>query len=199
MKLQGGDSAIIVESGNVQMGDALAEHARIAILQSAGKYFDRLNRATVHFSREGHGYRCSIQMQMGGLTGASAHAQHKDIYRAFDQAHQRVAKQLRRAKRELRDDKPDGPIKTMLLLDGLKELKRVRDHADESQARPGVQHPPAFVPLMDRLLDGERKASLLFIVEDVARELWVPYATALGWVIEFVNEKLDAALAAGDG
>jgi ribosomal subunit interface protein len=160
MKLQSGDSAIIVESGNVQMGDALAEHARIAILQSAGKYLDRLNRATVHFSREGHGYRCSIQMQMGGLTGASAHAQHKDIYRAFDQAHQRVAKQLRRAKRELRDDKPDGPIKTMLLLDGLEELERVRDHADESQARPGVQRPPAFVPLMERLLDDEREASL---------------------------------------
>jgi ribosomal subunit interface protein len=198
MKLQSGDSAIIVESGNVQMGDALAEHARIAILQSAGKYFDRLNRATVHFSREGHGYRCSIQMQMGGLTGASAHAQHKDIYRAFDQAHQRVAKQLRRAKRELWDDKPDGPVKTMLLLDGLKELKRVRD-ADESQARPGVQRPPAFVPLMERLLDDEREASLLFIVEDVARELRVPYATALGWVIEFVDEKLDPALAAGDG
>ena len=37
MKLQGVDSAIIVESGNVQMGDALAEHARTAILQSAGK------------------------------------------------------------------------------------------------------------------------------------------------------------------
>jgi ribosomal subunit interface protein len=181
------------------MGDALAEHARIAILQSAGKYLDRLNRATVHFSREGHGYRCSIQMQMGGLTGASAHAQHEDIYRAFDQAHQRVAKQLRRAKRELRNDKPDGPIKTMLLLDGLEELERVRDLADESQARPGVQRPPAFVPLMERLLDDEREASLLFIVEDVARELRVPYATALGWVIEFVDEKLDPALAGGDG
>jgi hypothetical protein len=97
------------------------------------------------------------------------------------------------------DDKPDGPIKTMLLLDGLEELERVRDHADESQARPGVQRPPAFVPLMERLLDDEREASLLFIVEDVARELRVPYATALGWVIEFVDEKLDPALAGGDG
>ena len=52
---------------------------------------------------------------------------------------------------------------------------------------------------MERLLDDEREASLLFIVEDVARELRVPYATALGWVIEFVDEKLDPALAAGDG
>jgi ribosomal subunit interface protein len=199
MKLQGVDSAIIVESGNVQMGDALAEHARTAILQSAGQYFGRLHRAIVHFSREGYGYRCSIQMQMGGLTAASAQAQHKDIYRAFDQAHERVAKQLRRSKRELRDDKPDGPNKTMLLLDGLKELKRVRDHAHEPQPRPGVQHPPAFVPLMERLLDGEREASLLFVVEDVARELRVPYATALGWVIEFFDEKLDPALAVGHG
>ena len=93
MKLQGVNSAIIVESGNVQMGDALAEHAR-TILQSAGKYFGRLHRVTVHFSREGFGYRCSIKMQMGGLTAASTQAQHKDIYRAFNHAHERVAKQL---------------------------------------------------------------------------------------------------------
>src|SRR3954452_6895704 len=105
MKLQSVDSPIIIQSGNVELGDALIDHARRAILRRAGKYFGRLNRATVHFTRDGIGYRCSAQVQMGGLNSASAEAQHKDIYRAFDQALEKASKQLRRTKREVREDK----------------------------------------------------------------------------------------------
>jgi ribosomal subunit interface protein len=191
MKLQNVDSPIIVQSGNVEIGEALTEHARGAILRSASKYFGRLNRATVHFSRDGIGYRCSVQVQMGGLGAASGEARHKDIYRAFDQAHERVSKQLRRAKRELREDKPGGLSKDRLLSEGLGELRRVRDERSRQPQNGRSQPPgPAFNAYIERLLDGEREPSLLFVVEDVARELNVPYATALDWVIEYVDEKL---------
>ncbi len=71
----------------------------------AGKYFGRLNVASAHFSREGSGYRCSVNMQMGALRMMSAEAQNHDIYLAFNAALEKVVKQLRRAKRELREDK----------------------------------------------------------------------------------------------
>jgi ribosomal subunit interface protein len=86
MKLQSVDTPISARSSTVELGEALTEHARQGILRSANKYFGRLNRASVHFSRDGIGYRCSAQVQMGGLKIASGEGQHKDIYRAYDQA-----------------------------------------------------------------------------------------------------------------
>jgi hypothetical protein len=43
---------------------------------------------------------------------------------------------------------------------------------------------------MERLFDGERDISFLLAVEDVGRDLRVPFATALDWVIEYVDKKL---------
>ena len=106
MKLESVDRDITIQSANVHLGDGLPSHARESILRVAGKYFGRLNTASVHFSKEGISYRCSVNMQMGGLPMKSAEAQDKDIYLAFDAALAKVAKQLRRTKRELRDDKP---------------------------------------------------------------------------------------------
>jgi hypothetical protein len=89
----------------------------------------------------------------------------------------------------LREDKPDGLGKEMLLQEGLIELRRMREQrASKRDRRP--QPGPAFEAYMDRLLDGERDISLLFAVEDVGRDLRVPFATALDWVIEYIDRKL---------
>jgi len=105
MKLQTVDKDITVQSSNVDLGGSLPEHARESILRVASKYFGRLNTASVHFNREGITYRCSVNMQMGALPMASGEAQNKDIYQAFNAALDKVAKQLRRTKREKREDK----------------------------------------------------------------------------------------------
>src|SRR4051812_42049174 len=63
MKLKSVDRSISVQSSNVDLGAALPEHARQAILRVAGKYFGRLHAAAVHFSREGRTYRCTVNMQ----------------------------------------------------------------------------------------------------------------------------------------
>ncbi len=109
MKLESVDKAITVQSSNIELGDGLRRHAEESILRTAGKYFGRLNTATVHFTKEGLGCRCSVNMQMGALKMMSAEAVDKDIRRAFDTALDKVAKQLRRLKRELRDDKAGSP------------------------------------------------------------------------------------------
>lgn len=119
MKLHRVDKAIAVQSSNVHLGDGLPEHARESIRRVAGKYFGRLNAAAAHFTREGITYRCTINMQMGGLPMKSAEACDKAIYAAFNAALNKVAKQLRRAKRELREDQPVRVDKDVTIRTGL--------------------------------------------------------------------------------
>jgi ribosomal subunit interface protein len=115
MKLTRVDRTILVQSSNVDLGDVLPHYARSCILQVAGKYFGRLNAAAVHVSREGPMYRCTVTMQMGALRTMSGEALHKDCYTAFRMALEKVAKQLRRTKRERRDDKAKRLDKGMIL------------------------------------------------------------------------------------
>ena len=133
MRLESVDKAITVQSSDVHLGDRLPEHARESILRVASKYFGRLNTASVHFSREGMTYRCSVNMQMGGLPMKSAEARDKDIYLAFDAALTKIATQLRRTKRELREDKAERVDKDVVL----RERINSAPDADEDLFGPG--------------------------------------------------------------
>ncbi len=117
MAHEGADKAITVQSSNVHLGDGLPDYARESILRVASKYFGRLNTASAHFTKEGITYRCSVNMQMGGLPMKSAEAKDKDIYLSFNAALEKVAKQLRRTKRELREDKAERTDKDVVLRD----------------------------------------------------------------------------------
>jgi ribosomal subunit interface protein len=109
------DRAITIQSSNIHLGDGLPDYARENILRVASKYFGRLNTASAHFTKEGITYRCSVNMQMGGLPMKSAEGKDKDIYLAFNAALGKVAKQLRRTKRELREDKAERTDKDAVL------------------------------------------------------------------------------------
>jgi ribosomal subunit interface protein len=110
----------MVQSSNIDLGSSLPNHAREGILRVASKYFGRLNTASVHFTREGITYRCSVNMQMGSLPIKSAEGSDKDIYLAFNTALNKVAKQLRRTKREVREDKGERLDKDAVLRSGLR-------------------------------------------------------------------------------
>ena len=128
MRLESVDKAITVQSSDVHLGDRLPDHARESILRVASKYFGRLNTASAHFSREGITYRCSVNMQMGGLPMKSAEARDKDIYLAFNAALDQDCTQLRRTKRELREDKPERTDKDVVL----RERISLASEAEES-------------------------------------------------------------------
>jgi ribosomal subunit interface protein len=115
MKLDGADAVITVKSANIDLGEALPERARESILRVAGKYFGRLNTAAVYFSREGQSYRCTVNLQMGALRVITGEAHGPDCYRAFDLALEKASKQLRRMKREMREDKPFRTDKDIVL------------------------------------------------------------------------------------
>ena len=106
MAMDDEDRIITFESNHHDLGDALRAHGRAEILKLAEKYFGRLVSATAHFTNEGVTSRCSVNIQMGGLPMMSAEASAKDLRQAFNLALDKVATQLRRAKREVREDKP---------------------------------------------------------------------------------------------
>jgi len=96
---------ITVGSSNVDVGEALTHRAKEELIGLASKYFGKLTHGSVHFSRDGHLYRCSITLQPGGVALLSAEAEHKDAHAAFTDSAEKLAKQLRRLKREVRDGK----------------------------------------------------------------------------------------------
>ena len=77
----------------------------------------------MHVTREGVSYRCTVVMQAGALKTMTGEATDKDIYVAFDRALDKVAKQLRRTKRELREDKGARPDKDATVREGLMPIR----------------------------------------------------------------------------
>ena len=125
-----GDNNILVQSANVDLGDNFPDYAKTNIRQVASKYFGHLSLASVHVTREGITYRCTVNMQMGALKMMSGEAKDKDLYTAFRSALQKTAKQLRRSKRELREDKAERIDKDMLLREGARAPAPDRDIDD---------------------------------------------------------------------
>jgi len=124
MKPDSTDPTILVQSSVVDLGENFPEYARTNIRQVAGKYFGHLSSASVHVTREGITYRCTVNMQMGALKMMTGEAKNKDLYAAFRAALQKTAKQLRRTKRELREDKAERVDKDMLLREGMSSPRR---------------------------------------------------------------------------
>ena len=99
------DAPIVVRSSSIGLGAALRGRARAGVERVAAKYFGRLNAATVYFSRDGRGYRCTVNIDMGALRIVTGESLGFCCHAVFDAAMRKAAKQLRRSKRALRDDK----------------------------------------------------------------------------------------------
>ncbi|WP_243370417.1 ribosome hibernation-promoting factor, HPF/YfiA family [Microvirga solisilvae] len=127
MSLEGAENSILVQSSAVDLGDMFPEYAKTNIRQVAEKYFGRLSAASVHVTRDGITYRCTVNIQMGALKKMTGEAKNKDLYAAFRQALQKSAKQLRRSKRELREDKAERVDKDALLREGNRAPTRDED------------------------------------------------------------------------
>ena len=94
---------ITVSGKQIDVGAALRAHVENNIVAAVSKYFDRPVDAHVVFSRRGHEFTCDSSVHLPtGLT-AQAHGQSSDVYAAFEQATDRIEKQLRRHKRRLKD------------------------------------------------------------------------------------------------
>ncbi len=94
---------ITVSGKQIDVGEALRVHVEENLSAAVSKYFERPVDAHVVFSRRGHEFSCDSSVHLPtGLT-AQANGTSPDVYAAFEQAADRIEKQLRRHKRRLKD------------------------------------------------------------------------------------------------
>ena len=96
---------ITIGSSQVDLGSTFREEAELRIRTVAKKYLGDLTTASVHVTRDGSAYRCSVKVQMGANAPMSGEASANDVPLSFKAAFDKVEKQLRRTKRFLREDK----------------------------------------------------------------------------------------------
>jgi len=95
---------LTVQGKQMDLGDALRTHVSDKLEDINSKYFNRAIDATVTFSPEGHAFtKTHISIRIGKDIMVISDATEPDPYIAFDRAADKVAKQLRRYKRKLRD------------------------------------------------------------------------------------------------
>jgi ribosomal subunit interface protein len=112
------EGRIIVSGHQTDVGEALRAHATEQATRLSAKYFNGAEDITVTFSPggKGAGFGCNVRVHAGRGLFFDGHGDHaNNAYTAFASALERVAKQLRRQKRALREDKPVNAMKEGLL------------------------------------------------------------------------------------
>ena len=97
---------LTVHGKQMDVGDALRTHVSDKLTDLNEKYFNHAAFATVTFSREGHGHKQTkvhILIQVGKNIQVIGDAVSNDPYASFENAADKVGKQMRRYKRKLRD------------------------------------------------------------------------------------------------
>lgn len=95
---------IRVSGHQVDTGSALQEHASERLLGIAEKYFSRALSSAVTFGKApASAFSCDIVLHVNQGLILKSHGQAQDAHLAFDQAADKIEKQLRRYKRRLKD------------------------------------------------------------------------------------------------
>ncbi|MBV9863055.1 MAG: ribosome-associated translation inhibitor RaiA [Alphaproteobacteria bacterium] len=94
---------LTVTGKQVDVGESLRAHVADNLDRILGKYFGSAIEAHVVFAKEAHLIRAEIAVRIGRGIVVNACAAANEFYAGFDTAADRVAKQLRRYKRRLRD------------------------------------------------------------------------------------------------
>lgn len=94
---------LTVTGKQVDVGDALRRHVEATLDALLGKYFRSAIEAHAVFAREAHLIHAELSLHVGRGMVVNSGAAASDHYLAFDAAAERLAKQLRRYKRRLRD------------------------------------------------------------------------------------------------
>jgi ribosome hibernation promoting factor len=99
---------LTVTGKQTEIGEALRHHAEDSLGSILVKYFKTAIEAHVVLSKEAHLSRAEISIHIGRGIVVNAHAAAAEAHTAFDAAAERLAKQLRRYKRRLRDHHAKG-------------------------------------------------------------------------------------------
>lgn len=141
-----------VHGKQIDVGDALRGHVSDKLEDLNQKYFNHAAFATVTFSREGHGKprtRAHISIQLGKNIMVVADAVEVDPYVSFENAAEKIGKQMRRYKRRLRDHH-DHIEKSDLI--GVPARKMVLSAATEQDVEAEAENPVVIAEMQTEIL-----------------------------------------------
>ncbi|WP_374299633.1 ribosome hibernation-promoting factor, HPF/YfiA family [Ferrovibrio sp.] len=94
---------ILTSGQQLDLGDSLRAYVEEHLSAAVSKYMDNAIEAQVVFRRERGMYHCQCSVHVGTGIDAQAEAEGSEIYLSFDQALEKLAKQIRRDKRKRRN------------------------------------------------------------------------------------------------
>ncbi len=102
---------IVITGKHLDVGESLRTHIEEKLTASIAKYIDRVNAVNVVLSKQGHLFRVDITSNLGTHSGLTLQArrENSDAYVAFDDAAEKIAKQLRRYKRQITNHHGKSP------------------------------------------------------------------------------------------
>ncbi len=94
----------------MEIGESLTEFVTTHLETLSTKYFGHIVTCRVVFAKnsKGQNFHCNIQVGVGHDMFYAGEGESNQIHPCFNQAYEHVAKQLRRKKRKLHEDKPEG-------------------------------------------------------------------------------------------
>lgn len=94
---------INVSGRKINVGEALTQHVEGTLNSIADKYFSRTIDGSAVFAKEGHLYRADVALHPNQRIKLKSRGEADDPYIAFENAAEKVEKQLRRYKRRLKN------------------------------------------------------------------------------------------------
>lgn len=141
---------IRVSGKDIDVGESLQTHVNQELGETLGKYSGRPTDATVTFSRDGHLFCCEIFVHLSTGLVVQANGGAAEVYAGFEIAREKVAKQLRRHKRRLKDhhkERPE-PVETVPAFSTVLAPFGEDDEGDGMDSAPG----PAIIAEMETRL-----------------------------------------------
>lgn len=94
---------ITIQGKQMDVGDSLSTHIETTLKAHTEKYFDHAVEGTATLSKDKHLFKADITVHVGKEIHVQGRGMAGDAYAAVDDSVERIAKQLRRYKRRLRD------------------------------------------------------------------------------------------------
>lgn len=137
---------IHVSGKGVEVGESLRAHVEKQVEEHVSKYIDRVTQVAVVVSREAHLFRVDITGHLGTHAGlvVRGRGENVDVYAAFDDALERVSKQLRRYKRKITNHHKDTDARRV---SGRKYVisPEAGEHDEEKQAALVIAEKPTEI------------------------------------------------------
>jgi len=129
---------IQVSGRKLSVGEALTDYIKDKLSELAEKYFNRSIDSQVTLGKEGHLYRVDCALHANSGIKLHARGEGDDPYGAFENAYEKLEKQLRRYKRRIKNHhRPPVEILDKMLINDAVIVPH--DHEDATQEDQGDQ------------------------------------------------------------